>query len=280
VNGKVVLVTGASSGIGLEAARELARRGARVLLVARDRARGEAARDEVGADSGPARVELLLADLASQSEVRRLAEAVRQRTDRLDVLVNNAGLTSAGVELTGDGIEVTFAVNHLAPFLLTALLHDLLHASVPARVVTVASAAHRGARLDLDRLERGDWTGGWQAYCESKLANILFTRELARRLDGSGVAANCLHPGVVRTGLGRGGPAMIRAFFSLGAPFLLSPQRGAKTMVYLAADDEGGRVSGRYFERCRERTPSAAARDDVTASRLWQLSERLVGLAG
>jgi len=199
--------------------------------------------------------------------------------DRLDVLINNAGLTSAGVDLTEDGVEATFAVNHLAPFLLTTSLLDLLRASAPARVVTVASDAHRGARLDLGRLERGEWTGGWRAYCESKLANILFTRELARRLDGSGVVANCLHPGVVRTGLGRGGPVLIRAFFALGAPFLISPRKGAETIVYLAADPEGGRVSGGYYERCRPRTPSRTARDDGTARRLWNLSERLVGLA-
>jgi NAD(P)-dependent dehydrogenase (short-subunit alcohol dehydrogenase family) len=279
MTGKVVLVTGASSGIGLAAAEALAERGARVLLAARDRERGERALARVGAAGDPARVELLLADLAAQPEVRRLAAEVQERTERLDVLVNNAGVTVGGLQRNAEGVELTFAVNHLAPFLLTALLRPLLEASAPARVVTVASDAHRGARLDLERLERGEWSTGWGAYGESKLANILFTRELARRLDGSGVVANCLHPGVVRTGFGRSGPGFVRAFVALAGPLLLSPEKGAETVVYLASSAAGGQVSGRYFVRCREATPSAAARDDVAAARLWQLSERLTGLA-
>jgi NAD(P)-dependent dehydrogenase (short-subunit alcohol dehydrogenase family) len=279
MTGRVVLVTGASSGIGLAASKALARSGARVLLAARDRARGETAREEVAGGSGASQVELLLADLSSQREVRRLAAEVGSRTDRLDVLVNNAGLTVAGLQLTEDGIETTFAVNHLAPFLLTEALRPLLLRSTPARVVTVASDAHRGSRLDLDRLERGDWSIGWSAYCESKLANILFTRELARRLEGTGVVANCLHPGVVRTGFGRNGPRLLRAGIGLVRPFLLSPEKGAETVVYLASEPAAGAVTGAYFVRCRETRPSPEARDDVAAARLWRLSERLTRLA-
>jgi NAD(P)-dependent dehydrogenase (short-subunit alcohol dehydrogenase family) len=277
MTGKTCLITGASSGIGLEAARVLAGLGARVLIVARDRRRGEAAQQQIagGAESP---VELLLADLGSQRQVRELAAEVGKRCDRLEVLVNNAGLTLRDLVLTEDQIETTFAVNHLAPFLLTNLLQDLLVGSAPSRVVTVASDAHRSARLDLDRIERREWTSGWTAYCESKLANILFTRELARRLQGTGVTATCLHPGVVRTGFGRQGPAFIRAFFKLAGLFLVSPEQGAETIVYLASAEEAAATSGTYFERRREKQPSAAACDDRAADRLWQVSEQLTRL--
>jgi NAD(P)-dependent dehydrogenase (short-subunit alcohol dehydrogenase family) len=277
MTGKTCLITGASSGIGLEAARTLAGLGARVLMVARDRGRGEAARQLIASDTGSP-VELLLADLGYQRQVRELAVEVSRRCDRLDVLVNNAGLTLRDLVLTEDKIETTFAVNHLAPFLLTKLLQELLVASAPARVVTVASDAHRSARLDLDRIERRQWSSGWTAYCESKLANILFTRELARRLEGTGVTATCLHPGVVRTGFGRQGPAFIRAFFKLAGLFLVSPEQGAETIVYLASAAEAAETSGAYFEKCRERQPSAAALDDRAAERLWQVSEQLTGV--
>jgi NAD(P)-dependent dehydrogenase (short-subunit alcohol dehydrogenase family) len=277
MTGKTCLITGASSGIGLEAARTLAGLGARVLMVARDRGRGEAARQLIESDTSSP-VELLLADLGYQRQVRELAVEVSRRCDRLDVLVNNAGLTLRDLVLTEDKIETTFAVNHLAPFLLTKLLQELLVASAPARVVTVASDAHRSARLDLDRIERRQWSSGWTAYCESKLANILFTRELARRLEGTGVTATCLHPGVVRTGFGRQGPAFIRAFFKLAGLFLVSPEQGAETIVYLASAAEAAETSGAYFEKCRERQPSAAALDDRAAERLWQVSEQLTGV--
>jgi NAD(P)-dependent dehydrogenase (short-subunit alcohol dehydrogenase family) len=278
MTGKTCLITGASSGIGLEAARELAAAGARVLIVARNQERGEATLAQLAATTA-APVEVLLADLARQDEVRRLADEVRQRCERLDVLINNAGLTLGSLELTADGIETTFAVNQLAPFLLTNLLRDLLIASSPARIVNVASDAHRGAHLDLDRLERRQWSAGWSAYCESKLANILFTRELAARLDGTGVVANCLHPGVVRTGFGRQGPFFIRLFFKLAGLFLVSPQKGAETIIYLASSPQVSQVTGGYFARCRERQPSPAASDPAAAARLWQLCAELTGSA-
>jgi NAD(P)-dependent dehydrogenase (short-subunit alcohol dehydrogenase family) len=181
--------------------------------------------------------------------------------------------------LTEDGIETTLAVNHLAPFLLTNLLVARLRAGAPSRVVTVASDAHRGVALDLDDLSAERGYTGWQAYCRSKLANILFNLELARRLDGSGVTANCLHPGVVATGLGRGGPLVIRVFQAVARPFLLDPVRGAETIVYLASSPELEGASGGYYEKCRRVEPSAAARDRVAAERLWRISEQLTGLA-
>ena len=268
------LITGATSGIGLAAARDLASRGWRLLVVARSSERGEEACRAIGPTAEP-----LVADLASQAQVRALAGEVRRRTDRLDVLVNNAGLTVGDHQLTEDGVEMTFAVNHLAPFLLTVLLRELLVASAPARVVTVASAAHRGHRLDLAALARREWSTGWRAYGESKLANILFTRELARRLEGTGVVATCLHPGVVRTGFARQGPLAIRWFFKLAGLFLLSPEQGAETLVHLATSEQGGRANGGYFVRCRQAQPTDAARDDRVATGLWELSERLTGLA-
>ena len=278
MTGKTCLVTGASSGIGLETARGLAERGARVLMAARDAGRGEAARCDVAKSTGNDSVELVLADLGSQRQVRALAEDVLERCDRLDVLVNNAGLTLGERVLTEDGIETTFAVNHLAPFLLTNLLRDRLVESAPARVVTVASDAHNGGQIDFEDLSGERSFSGWAAYCQSKLANILFTRELTRRLAGTGVTATCLHPGVVRTGFGRKGPAFIRTSLKVGRYLLLSPERGADTAVWLAASPEVDGQSGGYYVKRRLTQPSRAARDPRAAERLWKVSEHLTGI--
>jgi NAD(P)-dependent dehydrogenase (short-subunit alcohol dehydrogenase family) len=212
------------------------------------------------------------------AQVRALAGRLGA-LERIDVLVNNAGLMAGQRRVTADGFDEVFAVNHLAPFLLTSLLLGQLTAAAPARVITVTSGAHTGAHLDLDdpQLERG-WDG-WRAYANSKLANILFTRELARRLEGTGVTANCAHPGVVRTRFGREARLPMRAAVTLGRPFMLSPQRGASTIVYLATSPEVAGASGGYYVKRQRREPSAAARDDATAQRLWQLSEELTGLA-
>ena len=276
--GKVVVITGATSGIGTEAARELARMGARVVIVARDADRGAQTRKDIVESTGTPKVEVARCDLASQRDVRRLASELRTALPEIDVLVNNAGLTMADRRLTEDGIETTFAVNHLAPFLLTNLLIEPLEAGAPARVVTVASDAHRGATLDFDDLGAERGYSGWGAYCRSKLANVLFNLELARRLRGSGVTANCLHPGVVATGLGRGGPLLIRVFQAVARPLLLSPERGADTVVFLASSPEVEGASGGYYEKCRRVEPSAAARDRAAAERLWRVSEELTGL--
>jgi len=279
LDGKVVVITGATSGIGTEAARALAGMGARVVIVARDVDRGARTRDDIISSTRNPKVDVAPCNLASQREIRGLASELRETLPRIDVLINNAGLTMAERRLTEDGIETTFAVNHLAPFLLTNLLADRLVASAPARVVTVASDAHRGTNLDFDDLSAERGYSGWSAYCRSKLANILFNLELASRFRSSGVTANCLHPGVVATGLGRGGPLLIRLFQAVARPFLLSPERGAETVVFLASSPEVESASGGYYERGRRVEPSAAARDRRAAERLWRVSEELTGLA-
>jgi NAD(P)-dependent dehydrogenase (short-subunit alcohol dehydrogenase family) len=276
--GKTCLVTGANSGIGKEIARGLAAEGARVLMVARSPERGEAARAEVAESTDNDSVELLLCDLSSQRQVRRLADEVLDRCGELHVLVNNAGLTLGERTLTEDGIEATFAINHLAPFLLTEFLRERLVASAPARVVTVASDAHRGSKIDFEDPSGERKFSSWGAYGQSKLANILFTSELARRLDGTDVTATCLHPGVVRTGFGRQGPAFVRAFLMVAGVFLLTPERGADTAIWLAASSEVDGASGGYYVKRRLAEPSRNARDPESARRLWRLSERLTGL--
>jgi NAD(P)-dependent dehydrogenase (short-subunit alcohol dehydrogenase family) len=278
MSGKTCVVTGANSGIGLEIARGLAAGGARVKMIARDRERGESARDDVARSTKNPDVELLVCDLSSQSQICLLAAAILDHCSRIDVLVNNAGLTLGKRVLTEDGIETTFAVNHLAPFMLTNLLRDRLVESRPARIVTVASDAHRGGRIDFADPSGERGYSAWQAYSQSKLANILFTRELSRRLMGTGVTATCLHPGVVRTGFGREGSPFIRVGTRIAGMFLLSPQKGADTAVWLAASPEVEGASGGYYEKRRLRQPSPAARDPEAAARLWALSETMVDL--
>ena len=279
MQGQVCVITGATSGIGKAAAAALARQGAEVIVVGRDPGRAEATAAAIQADGAPPpKVEI--ADLARLDQVRALAGRLNQALDRIDVLINNAGLVLNERRVTPDGYEHVFAVNHLAPFLLTNLLRPKLTASAPARVITVSSDAHTAARLDLDdpNLEHG-WSS-WRSYSNSKLANILFTRELARRLDGTGVTANCLHPGVVRTGFGRDARPLMRVGITIAKPFMLSPDRGADTMVYLASSPDVAAKTGGYYVKRQLREPSAAARDDGLARRLWEVSERLTGLAG
>lgn len=280
MDGRVCLVTGASNGIGRVTARELARRGAEVLLHARDHARGEAAARELRAAAPGARVTVLAADLSSLAEVRRLGDEVLRVAPRLHVLVNNAGAIHMRRMVTPDGHEATFQVNHLAPFLLTGLLEGRLRESAPARVVTVASAAHAGAPgIAWDDVEGERDYAGFRAYAQSKLMNLLFTRELARRLAGSGVTANALHPGVVASGFGRGASGWLRWGVRLAAPFMLSPERGAETSLYLSTSPEVEGVTGAYFAKCRRVDPRPPARDAEAARRLWELSARMVGLA-
>ncbi len=279
MSGKACLVTGATSGVGRETAVRLAALGAAVTLVARDEARGAAAAAEVRGLVPGARVGALAADLSSQAQVRRLAAEVAGRLGRLDVLVNNAGVISLGGRLTADGLEVTFATNHLAPFLLTSLLRGLLAGSAPARVVTVASAAHRQVRaIPWDDLARGGQPAGGQAYAVSKLANILFTAELARRLRDAGVTANCLHPGFVRTALGREVTGIPGAAVRLALRLRPGPAAGARTPVYLASSPEVAGMTGGYSVKCRPSRPSALARDAGAAARLWGLSAELTGV--
>lgn len=277
MKGTVCVVTGATSGIGRAAAAALARLGATVVMVGRDRDRTEAAAARIAAVStSPPRAEI--ADLASLEQVRGLAARLAG-LERIDVLINNAGLVLGERRITPDGLEHVFAVNHLTPFLLTSLLLPKLTASGPARVVTVTSDAHSAARLDLSdpNLEHG-WDS-WRSYANSKLANILFTRELARRLDGTGVTASCAHPGVVRTGFGRESRPLLKLGITIARPFMLSPERGADTIVYLASSPDVAGQTGGYYVKRQRREPSAAARDDMAARELWELSEKMTGLA-
>jgi len=279
VDGRVCVVTGASSGIGRAASIGLARLGATVVLVCRDRGRGEAALADVAAAATAGQPSLELADLTSLDQVREVAGRLAER-DRIDVLVNNAGQVIGSRQLTADGIEHTLALNHLAPFLLTNLLLARLEASAPARVVTVASTAHHGARLDLADLQLERRYLPMLAYANSKLANILFTRELARRLDGTAVTATCLHPGTVHTRFGQTGSTWLRLGLMVAGPFLRSPESGARTVIYLAASPMVTGQSGGYYVSRKLRQPSAAARDDDLARRLWDASALLSGLTG
>ncbi|MBI3297566.1 MAG: SDR family oxidoreductase [Elusimicrobia bacterium] len=277
LDGKTIALTGATAGIGRAAALELAGRGARMLLVCRDRAKGEAVVGTIRAAGGAA--ELVLADLSLLSEVRRAGAELLALAPRLDVLVNNAGALFQRRELTAEGHELTFATNHLSYFLLTRLLLERLKAGAPARVVNVASAAHRRAKTEaFDDLRAERCYDGWQRYGLSKLANILFTRELARRLEGTGVTANSLHPGVVATGFGLNTTGLLKLLIKAAQPFELTPEQGADTVVWLAASPEAAGVTGKYFARRVEARSTAAAQDDDAARRLWTLSEGLCGL--
>jgi NAD(P)-dependent dehydrogenase (short-subunit alcohol dehydrogenase family) len=275
----VVVLTGASSGIGAAAAVELARLGATLVPVGRNRERLAAVSAQIEAAGGTAAVPEV-ADLASLAEVRALAERLLATQPRIHVLANNAGTLAARRPLTPEGHGRTFAVNHLAPFLLTNLLLERLRASAPARVVTTASAEHHSGSIDAQRLDRDErsWSP-LSAYRNSKLANVLFTCELARRLERSGVVANCLHPGGVRTDLGRELPAIMRLGWKLMSRSFVTPQEGARTLVYLASAPEAGQVSGQYFANCRPARISQQAADDELARELWRQSEQMVGLA-
>src|SRR5499427_1843906 len=274
---RVAVVTGASSGIGLYTALGLARSGMRTVTASRDGARTEAARRFVTEQSRSHRVEIALGDFSRLTEVRRMADEILSRWQRLDVLVNNAGLFSPKYRLSGDGFELTFAVNHLAPFLLTNLLLERLRASAPARIVTVASESHRGNRIDIGNLSRAhDWTM-MRAYGRSKLCNILFTRELARRMDASEIVATCLHPGMVATAIAQRG-GIVELGWRLMKPFMISPERGAETPIFLATVPDPAPFHAGYVIRRTLAHPDAAARDRGLARSLWEESSRLVSL--
>jgi retinol dehydrogenase-14 len=277
MTGRTVLVTGGTGGIGLATATFLAALGAGVGLVGRDAGRSEAAAKRLRATGG--QVDVFVADVSSQDEVRRLADEVLAAYPRLDVLVNNVGGYWATRHTTTDGLEHTFAVNHLAPFLLTNLLLDRLRASAPARVVTVSSGAQAMGSIDFEDLQGERDYSGQRAYNQSKLANVMFTYELARRLAGSGVTANVLHPGVVRTNFGReDSKGWMRLMLPVIRPFMKSPERGAATSVYLASSAELEGVTGRYFANSKPKASSKASQDTGAAARLWDVSAALVGL--
>ncbi|MCH7793298.1 MAG: SDR family oxidoreductase [Planctomycetes bacterium] len=280
MDGKVCLVTGANSGIGRETALALAKMGATVTLVARDPAKGGATLDDIKRESGNEHVELMLADLASLDSIRQLATDFRAKHQQLHVLVNNAGSYNAQRSETKDGFETTFGVNHLAYVLLTSLLLDLLKASAPARIINVSSGAHKGASINFDDLHSNDGYRGMGVYGQSKLANVLFTYELARRLEGTGVTANCLHPGVVRTNFGRNNTGIFGSLFVVfqvvARPFLLTPAQGAETSIYLASSPEVEGVTGKYFVKKQPVESNKVSQDIEVAKRLWQVSEEMV----
>jgi retinol dehydrogenase 14 len=278
--GMTVLVTGATSGIGRATASGLAAKGARLAIIGRDRERAEDTAREISV-AGGGQVDVFVADLSSQSEVRRLAGEVLQTYPRIDVLVNNVGGFWNTRHVTADGLEHTFALNHLAPFLLTNLLIDRLKQSAPARVVTVASNAHSMGRIDFDDLQAERSYSGEKAYNQSKLANVLFTYELVRRLQASAVTANVLHPGMVRTSFGVEDPAIVqRLFVPLMRLFMKDPAEGAATSIYLASSPDLAQATGLYFVNSKPKRSSKSSYDEAAAARLWQVSADLVGLTG
>jgi NAD(P)-dependent dehydrogenase (short-subunit alcohol dehydrogenase family) len=274
---QIHLVTGATQGIGRAAATALARTGARVIITARDAERGARAVEEIRAASDGGRVELALVDFASFASVRAFLDDVNARTERIDVLINNAGAMYSQRRESVDGHELTFQVNHLGYFMTTLGLVPKLEAAHGARVVCVSSAAHRGGRVVLDDVDgRRGWRG-FSAYGTSKLMNLLFVREAARRLS-AGIHINAIHPGVIASGFGRNGGGLAAAAFALAAPFLKTPEQGADTAVWLATSADAAEVNGGYFIKRKRAAPSAAANDDKVARALWELSERLTGM--
>jgi NAD(P)-dependent dehydrogenase (short-subunit alcohol dehydrogenase family) len=280
VTGKTVVITGGTSGIGQVAAEALAGMGARIVLIARDPARGEMTMARLRAKGPGAAHAVHYADLSRLAEMKRVGREIAAAEPRVDVLINNAGAMFSRREVTEDGLELTFATNHVAYFVLTHLLRDKLVASAPARVVSTASHAHKGAKLNFDDLQLTKGYGSFKAYGRSKLCNILFTRELARRLAGTGVTANCLHPGFVATRFGDGSAQGLGAqVFRLFKNFAITPEKGADTIIYLASSDVPTKATGAYFYKRQETTPTSEARDDQSARRLWEETAKLAGLA-
>ena len=276
MKGKRVVLTGASRGIGRETALALGKMGADLSLVVRDPERGKVVADEVRAVSGGGDVEIFIADLSSLADIRRVSAEVLAKHGRIDVLVNNAGALLMDRQVTKDGHEATFATNHLGYFLLTKLLLDAVKKAPAGRIVNVASEAHRGGSIKFDDLMGETKYTGWFAYSASKLANILFTAELARRLEGTNVTTNSLHPGVIASGFARNNEGFVGFLAKLASPFLMSSENGAKTSLFLASDPSVATTSGLYFDKSKPKKPSREARDASVAKRLWDVSEELV----
>ena len=278
MQGKVVVMTGATSGIGQVAAEKFASMGARIVQVARSRERAEAALARLRYIAPKASHTVHYADLSRVAEMQRVAGEIAQAEPRVDVLINNAGALFNSRQVTADGLEMTFATNHMAYFLFTRGLRERLLASAPARIVSTASDAHKGNQIDFDDLQSAKGFRGFKIYGRSKLCNILFTRELARRLAGTGVTANCLHPGFVSTRFGDESGGAFSLVVRIAKNFAISPEKGAETIVYLASSPDVAAVSGEYFYKCRVATPSKEARDDDAARRLWRETARLAGV--
>lgn len=278
MQGKTVVITGATSGIGRATAKGLARKGASLVLVGRSKEGLVSTSEDIAQESGAPAPMLMRADLSSMAYVRRLAIEMKEKVSRLDVLINNAGTIMGDRRLTVDGYEYTFALDYMSPFLLTNLLLDLLTSSYPSRIVNVSSSVHRFGRVRFDDLMMERDYSPFRAYCQAKLANVLFTHELARRLEGTGITANCLDPGMVRTRFGNEASGLLHIGLVVARPFELSPERGARTSIYLASSPEVEGVTGRYFVRRGVHRSSPASYDQDLARRLWQVSEMLTGL--
>jgi NAD(P)-dependent dehydrogenase (short-subunit alcohol dehydrogenase family) len=279
MQGKTVVITGATSGIGEVAARQLAEQGARIVLVARDRARGAQTLQHLESIAPGRNHVAHYANLSRLAEMKRVAEAIAASEPQIDVLINNAGAVFATRQVTGDALELTFATNHISYFVVTSLLLERMKATPGARIVCTASDAHKRAKLDFEDLTFEKGYSGFAMYGRSKLMNILFTRELARRLAGTGVTANCLHPGFVNTRFGEASGGLMSLALRGAKKFALTPEEGAKTLVYLATSPEVAGVSGKYFHECKEASPTAEAQSDADARRLWDVSAQLAGLA-
>ncbi len=265
----IVIITGATSGIGKETAIALARQGAHLVLPVRNIEKGDALKNEIHGVAGEARVDLFLCDLTSMKSIRDFAGQFLDTYDRLDVLINNAGIWETKRSLSKDGIEMNLAVNHLAPFLLTNLLLDLLKESAPARIINVSSAAHKQGKMNFSDIEGQKGWGSFRSYANSKLANILFTRKLARMLEGTGVSVNCLHPGVVNTRLFDKMPGILLGLFKL---FMITPEKGARTTIFLASSQDIASVTGEYFSNSRVARTTKLAQSTEAADKLWEIS--------
>ena len=278
--GKICLVTGGTNGIGKATAQALAQMGATVVIVGRDAQKAAQVSKEIQAATGNQNVDWLLADLSSQQDIRRLAAEFKSKYSQLHVLINNAGGTFMTRQLSVDGIEMTFALNHLAYFLLTNLLLDTIKASAPARIISVSSDAHSGGKIEFDNLQGERSYSGIGPYGNSKLANILFTTELARRLEGTGVTVNVLHPGLVSTGFGKNNPGLIMKIMGVVIPLIArSPEKGAKTSIYLVSSPAVQNITGKYFVDCKVTQPAPQAADSAVARKLWNVSAEMVHLA-
>lgn len=277
MQGKTVVITGSTSGIGKVAALELAAKGARIVAVARDKARGEETLAELDKRAPGLAHKIHYADLSLLADMKRVAAEIAASEPRIDVLINNAGAMFAKRQVTSDGFERTFALDHLSYFVVTAGLRQRLLASGPARIINTSSDAHKGGHLDIDDLQTEKYTS-IKAYARAKLANILFTRELARRLKGTGLTANSLHPGVVATRFGHESGGVVSSLLKFVQFFAISPEKGAETIVYLASSPEVAGVSGEYFYKCKPAVPTRAAQDDRLAAALWEKSVALTGV--
>ena len=277
MKGKTIVATGATSGIGEVAVLALAGLGARIVFIARDEARAQATMRKLEAKAPGLSHRMHLADLSSMAETRRVGAEIAASEPRIDVLINNAGALFSHRQATPEGLELTFALNHMAYFVLTEALRDRLVASAPARIVSTSSAAHKGMSLDFSDLQSAKGYNGLRVYGRSKLANIVFTRELARRLAGTGVTANCLHPGAVATRFGNSSGGFVGRLFPMVRPFFISAEKGADTIIHLASSPDVVGTTGAYFVKRKITEPSAAARDEAAAKRLWLASEALAG---